>query len=108
MANEIVIKCDNVPRSVVCWHDLSKKERADFDYIPEEDRWSQHLVRYKGVVYDLNEFMRVPEVPQFNGLPALGMQRFDGYQSDSFFSGVLCKYPDPSSCELVIMATYYA
>ena len=73
---------NNVPRDLLCWHDLTPEEREDFDYIKESEEFDYRFFRYKGEVYDSHEFERAPD--SFKG--------WDGYQSDTYFSGVLVKY----------------
>jgi hypothetical protein len=99
----LTIKCDNVPRFTLDWSDLSNKEKGEFNYfdLAKGEQHDTTFVRYKGVVYDLNEFQLVSK----NAPPE--MQKFDGYQSDSFFSGVLIRFVDPSTCDMVVAATYY-
>jgi hypothetical protein len=83
--------------------ELSEEERKEFDYVDwnliarGED--SASFVRYKGELYDLGDFMRVPE----------GMFHWwDGYISDSFFSGILIKHVPEDNFETVIVGRYYA
>lgn len=75
---------NNVPRDLICWHDLTPEEREDFDYIEDkyDERLSPRLFRYKGEVYDLHEFE----------LASDSLKGWDGYQADTYFSGVLVKY----------------
>jgi hypothetical protein len=95
--------CNNVPRDIVHGFELTEKERAEFDYLDSVDDGS--FFRFKGKVYDLGEFMRI--TPQIAPHPQReGWEKFHGYSSDSFFSGLLVRYVD--SFERVIVATYYA
>ena len=90
------IKTNNVPREVINSWDLTEKELKDFDYLDPED--SGAFFRYKGQVYDLGEFMRIDSTQR------AGWERYDGYSSDSFFSGLLVRYVD--DCERVVVALY--
>lgn len=36
------------PRSILYWHDLSRKEKAEFDYIADEELDSAQFFRYRG------------------------------------------------------------
>jgi len=67
-------------RNLEYGYQLSESERAEFDYLEDID--SANFIRYKGRVYDLGEFMRAPEPLATD---------WDGYRSDSFFSGVVIK-----------------
>jgi hypothetical protein len=94
------IQCNNKPRIVLAHWELTEKEQSEFDYLPEGEG---SFFRYKGVVYDLGEFMRIgkgiapdPQRPNWG--------KFDGYRPDSFFSGVLVKFSD--DLESVIVASY--
>jgi len=96
------IKCNNRPRPIIYGFELSQVERAEFDYL--DDIESASFFRYKGQIYDLGEFMRIgrniaphPQRP--------GWEKFDGYSSDSYFSGVLVKFCDDQ--EWVIVARYF-
>jgi hypothetical protein len=86
---------NNVPRDLLCWHDLTPKEREDFDYIKEPEEFDYRFFRYKGEVYDYYEFQRTPD----------SLNWWDGVQSDSYFSGVLVKYTVDS--DRVIVGRYY-
>lgn len=104
MADMLTIKCNNCPRAVLYWHDLTDAERKEFDYLESEvSQQDAKFFRYKGAVYDLGEYMHIdknlaphPQRP--------GWEKFHGYSSDSFFSGTLIRYVD--DFERVIVATY--
>lgn len=97
------IVCNNVPRNLIYGFELSEEERAEFDYIDDEQISSHAFFRYKGAIYDMGEFARIDRAiaphPQRDG-----WERFDGYASDSFFSGVLVKCVDS---DRVLVATYF-
>ena len=93
------IVTNNQPRHGIDWDELTDAEKGDFDY--RSDVYDYDLVRYRGHVYDLGEFMRCPSDGP--------MSFWTGYASDSFFSGVLVKYADDDhGCDEPIMATYYS
>jgi hypothetical protein len=74
-------------------YELTENERAEFDYIPADEIDSHDFIRYRGVLYDPAEFMRTPcDEPERQELNALCA--WDGYQSDSYFSGVVIRYDD--------------
>jgi hypothetical protein len=96
---DIVIRTNNVPRDFVDAWELSQKERAEFDYIDwqaiEDGRDSATFFRYKGVLYDLGEFLRLHD----NGRVQMArgdspFASWDGYMSDSFFSGLVIRLVD--------------
>jgi hypothetical protein len=67
--------------------ELSGKEKKEFDWMKAvENEWA--FFRYRGQVYSLEEFSR----PDKNA--ADWLKSFDGYLSESFFSGVAIKLGD--------------
>ena len=92
----LTIKTNNQPREILSGFALTEKERAEFDYLENIDESS--FFRYRGTVYDLGEFMRIDNMPDFDG--------WHGYASDSFFSGILVKFTDCN--DGVIVATYFS
>jgi len=99
MERNIEIKTNWIPRHIIYGFELNKKERAEFDYYGDDEVVNQSFFRYKGQVYDIGEFMRVPPT-----LPD-PMQVWDGYSSDSYFSGVVVKYDD--DLESIIVGSYF-
>ena len=101
---------NNVPRFVLDAYELTEKERAEFDYIDwdaiarGED--SATFIRYRGWTYDLGDFMRTNEI----GLPD-EFREWDGYVSDTFFSGIVVKYAREDNGDIdperVIMGRYF-
>jgi hypothetical protein len=81
------IRTNHVPRHVIYGYELSVKERAGFDYIAEDELDARSFVRYRGVVYDLGDFQTTRGLPTDSPLG-----QWDGFQSDSFFSGVAVRY----------------
>jgi len=98
--NELTIKTNNVPRDIVYGFELTEVQRIDFDYMTPEEIDESQFVKYLGYVHALNEFMTTRSLPEFSPLA-----RWDGYKSDSFFSGQVLRYTD-ESCERVIMGRY--
>ncbi len=91
------------PRNLIALCDLAPAEAADFDYIKGEDVYSPRLFRYKGAVYDSNEFTAPSrEVPPERPFLAA----WDGVQADTYFSGILIRYVD--DFERVIVGRYFS
>ena len=90
----IKIMTNNKPRQLIYGYELTDKQKQDFDYIEDID--SHDFVKYKNNIYDLSEFMRVENNSS--------LKDWEGYSSDSHFSGTLVKYIDDDS---VIMGWYY-
>ena len=110
------------------WHnflygyELSDTERADFDYIgadsfdPDtgekvrsEELDCHDFFRYRGVIYDPSEFMAVPSplngwALEHDDSADPEFSKWQGYQSDSYFSGVVIRYSD--DCERYQVGTY--
>jgi len=68
------------------YHELTDKERKEFDWYDAENG-GLDFFRYRGSVYCVTEFTRT-DTPN---CPFVG---YDGYASDSFFSGVLIRWCD--------------
>lgn len=82
------IVTNNKPRPIIYWHELTQKERAEFDYMTE-DANDASFFRYKGWVYCLGDFIH-------SGTPA----GWHGSYGQSYFDAVLVKIVD---CETVIV-----
>jgi hypothetical protein len=95
----MIIRTDNKFRNLLYWYELTKKEKEYFDYLDTEEKQdSASFVRYKKQVYSIDEFMRIENHPNKE------FSKWDGYSSDSFFSGILIKFDE--YCEQVKMGTY--
>lgn len=88
---------NNVPRDFVCGYELTDAEKADFDYLDDID--SHDFFRYRGIVYDPSEFMHTDFAPD-------EIKAWDGFNTDTFFSGVAIRYTD--DLEQIVVATIYA
>lgn len=91
------------PRPVVDGWELTPAERAEFDYVDwaavDRGEDSASFVRYRGELVDLGD------VPRADGeLASLG---WDGFASDSFYSGTAVRYVTPE-CDEVIVARVYS
>jgi hypothetical protein len=94
--DNLTIKTNSHYRPLIYGNDLTAKERKEFDYYNDGALYDASFFRYKGCTYDLGKFMRCPN----------GLSLWDGYESDSYFSGVLIKF---SGCgEYVKVARYYS
>lgn len=97
---------NNVPRDVVDAWELPAEVRKDFDYLQwdklESGEHSASFIKYRGEWYDLGDFMTTHS-PGVNDV----LGRWDGYISDSFFSGIVVRYAD-SQCETVVMGRYFS
>ena len=94
------IRTNHQYRNTLDWCQLTTKEQREFDYLDTDDaRSGAEFVRYKGWIYDAAEFMnidkRIAPHPQ-----RPGWEHWDGYHSDSFFSGILIKFDTDSRVRL--------
>lgn len=101
MSDKITIKTDHKWRAPIYGYELTKKERAEFDYLSDEEIETRSFVRYRRATYDLGEFMTTHGMPEFNPL-----RKWHGYISDSFFSGVVIRYDQ--DCEQIQIGTFYS
>ena len=79
-------KISGQPQQIKYDYEVPKKVLDDYDWLDEDDKaigWIKHRKRW----YHLSDFMRADkDSPMF--------PKWDGYHSDSFFSGVLVKFTD--------------
>lgn len=89
----LTIKTNHHWRAPVYGYELTAAERADFDYIDfdSDDGACHDFMRYRGCTYDLSEFMRIPQSFEHEWSK---MMTWHGYQSDSFFSGIVIRWSD--------------
>lgn len=100
--HRLTITTNNQPRDILHWHDLSDKERDDLDYLDTEERKEQaSFFRYKGEIYHIEDSMTTYGTELYD----YGWQ---GVYSDSFFSGVVFKYPDGWNYDQVIVGRFYS
>ena len=97
----LTITTNNQPRDLLYLSDFSEAEqqqiRSDYDWMrPEDIDCSFGFFRYRSSVYHLQDFMRVENNDALQG--------WDGYSSDSYFSGVLIRLAE--DCESVVVARY--
>lgn len=96
----MTFKTNHVPRDVIDATELTAGEREEFDYLDwaaiDRGENSASFLRYKGQLHDLSEFEAWdnPASPTRAG--------WDGFRSDSYFSGLAVRYVD--DCERVIVA----
>ena len=92
-------------REIVSEFQLTEKEREQFDYLDwhamDDGRDSASFFRYRGELYDLGQFMRTDA-------PGTPVAAWDGYMSDSYFSGTLVKFVSEDCDDYIIVASYYS
>ncbi len=92
------ITTNNAPRDLLCLWDFTETEqrriRSDFDWMDSGDlEGSCGFFRYRSSVYHLSDFLRVDGAAELQG--------WDGYSSDSYFSGVLIRLQDDGDSVVV-------
>ena len=95
-------------REILYWNELLDKEKLEFDWIIDnnDDPFDFSFFRYKDNVYCLSDFMRIDKYAPFPNY-------WNGYSSDSFFSGILIKYPytddnEFDDTDFIIVGWYYS
>ena len=112
------IVTNNVPRDVLSGYEMDPQILRDvFDIEIQDmnddqigDLCAMQFVKFRGMWYDVSDFITTSPGPWNHGLPE-EFRQWDGYSSDSFFSGVLLKYAredDRMDFDRVVMATYYS
>ena len=98
-------------RDLLCGHDLPELARSEFDYclkpIDDDDDnqdgidgwYSPRFFHYRGWWYDVNEFQSLHNRFHCQVARDDPMHAWQGYQSDSFFSGILVRYDE--QCERI-------
>lgn len=79
-------------------HEVPKKVLDDYDWL-EEDEKSYGWIKCQNTWYHLSDFLSVDKNNPFTG-------EWDGYHSDSYFSGNLLKFSDCG--DAVIVGSYYS
>ena len=85
-----------IPRNVIPGHELSEKEKVDFDYL---DIDMENFIRYKGMVFHTGDFLRFSDDSEEK------KAGWDGYYAKAnygmnAFCAILIKIVD---CDKVIM-----
>ncbi len=100
---------NNHPRDLVPLIDVPTADREDFDYITEDEAYSPRLFHYKNSWYDANEFCAIIPPGKDTANPFVHratedspLRRWDGIQTDSFFSAVVIRFAD-RQCETVVV-----
>jgi len=87
------ITTNNQQRPIIYWHDLPTSAQDEYEHLSET---GSAFFKYKGWYYSFDEFFRCSD----DGLLA----GWDGYMSDSAFSGVAVKFSEGN--DSVIVGTF--
>jgi hypothetical protein len=85
---------NRIPRPLQCLYDLPPAAAKDFGYLGQAEACEPRLVQYKGVWYDVLDSMTLPRCRGSLTATRHAFAGWDGYISDSFFSGVLFRFAD--------------
>lgn len=99
------ITTNNHWRNFLYGYELTDKERAEFDYLSDDEINSGEFVRYKRHVIPLSEFMRIDE-PIAPHPQREGWEKWHGYVADSAVSATLIRISDDN--EQYQIAEYWA
>lgn len=103
MTTQLTIRTNYHWRNPLYGYELPAAQRAEFDYLDDDEYMTHEFAHYRGNYIDLAEFEVFHGHPQwFDGSP----QNWQGYRSDSYFSGLLIRYSE--DCEQYQIATYYS
>jgi hypothetical protein len=102
----LTITTNNVPRDLLSGWDLTERERKELDYVApvdDSEAWGNEVdrfFRYRGQIYDTHEFVRIVPPGGIDPNPyvfrdhAGELSKWDGIQTDSYFSGIVIRYCD--------------
>jgi hypothetical protein len=98
----IQIKTNHQFREIVYGYEIfeNNKIRNEFDYLNDEEFIATDFICYRGNWYALNDFMCIEKNASFD------FSGWDGYLSETFFSGVLIKIS--SDLDSVKIGSYYS
>lgn len=94
----LTIKTDHKWKDFKYSHELPKKWRKEFDWMNDEEFESSNFIMYRNWVYVLSEFMVIENNSD--------LKDWDGYQSDSFFSGIVIRLSKDGSQYMI--GTYFS
>lgn len=96
----LTIRSNYQVRPLLFWEDLSEYEKEEYrDVLGDPDE--HEFFRYKGNIYLLSDFMILESNSPFP-------EYWQGYMSDSFFSGILIRLVDQGMEDAVIVGQYFS
>lgn len=98
-------------RPIVYAYELTPREIASAGMTPDEVRQESEngtaYVRYRGNVIPVNDFSASWGMSRESGLPS-EFAGWHGYLSDSYFSGLVIRFPDESDTDFVVIGRFWA
>ena len=105
--SEVKVVTNNHEREMYYLYELSERDqktiKQDYNWMDAEALDSESFFKYCERWYSLSDFMSLHN-KVYNPNPPDFMDGWDGYLSDSFFSGVLIKVLEDNYC---IVGTFY-
>jgi len=103
----VTIKTNHQWRDLLYRSDVPEAILKDqFDY-QDPDETLDGFFKYRGYWYHIDGFMAVTRTPAtVSAADWSPLQNWDGYASDSYFSGVVIKFSD--DCEQIKVGTYFS
>ena len=100
----LTIQTNHQPRELKYLSDFNSadqhKIRSQYDWMDKDDLECNYgFFKYRGCFYHLQDFLRVDNESTGD------LVGWDGYSSDSYFSGVVIKLVD-NDCDSVIVGSY--
>lgn len=86
--SELKIITDHKWKNLLYGYELTDKEKKEFDWIDADEIDSHSFFRYRKNVYSITEFMSIHATRLTFDKP------WNGYYSDSYFSGILIELSD--------------
>lgn len=89
---------NNIPRDIIYGYQLPKKFRKEYDFMDEEEIDNSPFFKYRDWYFYIGDFMRISNDTDLKG--------WDGYMSETFFSGIVVKYTE--DFDQIIVGTYFS
>ena len=96
--SKLKIITNNHPRNLLDWHELTPKEKKEFDWLDESGDNGLAFFRYRGQAYALDEVIRLDTGTQLRNLG------WHGYIGETFFSSVVVRLSDDGETVIVGLA----
>lgn len=95
---ELTIVTNRQWRTFMYGYELPAKWRKEYDYLSDEEYDTMSFCSYRGWLYSVDSFMRIPS--------GMFPKPWNGYLSDTFFSGVVIEISDDG--EMYRIGRYYS
>lgn len=106
---KLKIKTNNQFRHLLFFNELTDNEKrkveSDYDYMKQEEIENQMYVKYKGDIFGLDSFIRIPNNPWAPHAEEIFPAGWSGYCELGYGFGYLIKFSDDG--ESVLIANYY-